>query len=907
LTEKIGLIAIFDTSNFNKGLRDYVGGVKEATGATESATTGAFSWTRALEVGVGMALEKVGELAIAAASKIGSAIAGMVEDAISVESAFAGVIKTTDGLIDPLGNLTQAGSDMKQEFRDLAKEIPISLEELMKIGEIGGQLGVPKESILDFTETIAALGETTNLSTEDAAMGLSQFMNIMGTSQKDVGNLGSSIVYLGNNFATTESDILNFGRRISGAGAIVGMTEGDVLGISAAFSSMGIGAEAGGTAVQKTLLDMNTSVIEGGNQLKIYAKTAGVSASEFSEMWEKDAAGAFSMFVSGLGEQGDGAISTLKDLGLEDQRLTQAFLSMSQNGDLLTSAIDGSNAAFMENSALTAEASTRYGTTESQIQIMKNNFRDLGLTIGDALLPALNGLIGIIVPIAQQYGPQLAEVFAKVGKFVEGLVSKFAEFITKSGGLSGIWEKVKKAFSENAFIQKIIDKFSQFISDILPYIEIFVQQATNLWNSFMENIDTIWEGIQGIVLGAIDIVTGIIQTGMALFAGDWAGAWESIQQVLQGAWDFIVGVLETALGLILTIAGSNLEQLSTTISQLWTIIQIKTTEVWEAIKIFFSNVWEWLVTTVTNVGGSLMETITSIWTTVSGIFTSVWTAISAFFTGIWEGIKTVFTVALGYILALVTGDTESANEIITAVWEIIKTFLTDTWENIKTVATDTWEAVKTTISEKWEEIKTAATEKWEAIKLVIKEKTDALKILLPRLWNDIKTTVSTKWEELKTAAGEKFAEIKTTVETKIEEIKTFLGNIDLAQIGYDMIMGLGNGIKSAAGAVVDAAKSVVKNAIQAAKDALVSHSPSKVFMGIGVDTMLGMAQGISSASSIPQGAMLGAVGGMVSSVGNTTNNYNNSKNIELNIANYGQNANNNTYFDVVAGLQAVGV
>lgn len=908
MTEKIGLVAIFDTSQFNKGLADYLGGVEKATGATKTAEGQSFSFARALEVGVGVALEKVAEIAISVASKVGSAIYGMVEDAISVESAFAGVTKTTDGLITPMGDLTQAGEDMKQGFRDLAKEIPISLEELMKIGEIGGQLGIQEENILSFSKTIAALGVTTNLSSEQAAVGLSQFMNIMGTSQSEVGNLGSAIVYLGNNYATTESDVLAFSQRIAGAGKIVGLTEGDVLGISAAFSSMGINSEAGGTAVQKTLLNMNEAVATGSDELDIFAKTSGVSSSEFAAMWETNAAGAFSMFVGGLGESGDEATTILSDLGLEDQRLTMAFLSMAQNGELLTGAIDGANGAFSENSALTKEAETRYATTESQIQIMKNNFRDLGLTVGAALLPALNGLIDIIIPIAQQYGPQLAEVFGKVGKFVGDLVVKFADFITKSGGLSGIWEKVKKAFSENEFIQNIINKFQSFVTDITPYLERFVAEATRLWNSLLENIDIVWAGIQGIVTGAIDIVTGIVETGMALFAGDWTGAWEGIKQTLQGVWDFISGVVMTAFGLILALVGTNAEALFTTISQLWVIITTVTSQTWENIKLFLSTAWAAIVATVTTVGASIWEAVTNIWNTVSNIFTTVWNSITAFFTNVWEGIKTVFTIALGYVLALVTGDTESANSIITAVWESIKTFLTNTWENIKTFASDTWESIKTTVSEKWEAIKTLATEKWEAIKLAIKEKTDALKTLIPQMWEDIKTAVSTKWEELKTSASEKFADIKTTVETKIEEIKSYLSGIDLAQIGTDLITGLANGVTAAAGAIQEAISSAVQGAIDAAKEKLGIKSPSKVFAEVGVNTMLGMAQGISAASALPQGAMNSAVGGMVSSVSNsTTNNYNNSKNIELNIANYGGNSGGNTYFDVVAGLQAVGV
>lgn len=51
----------------------------------------------------------------------------------------------------------------------LSKEIPLTVEELSKIGELGGQLGVPLENLQKFVDTVARIGVSTNLSTEEAA------------------------------------------------------------------------------------------------------------------------------------------------------------------------------------------------------------------------------------------------------------------------------------------------------------------------------------------------------------------------------------------------------------------------------------------------------------------------------------------------------------------------------------------------------------------------------------------------------------------------------------------------------------------------------------------------------------------------------------------------------------------
>lgn len=185
--------------------------------------------------------------------------------AASFESAFAGVLKTTDGLDDGFGNLTETGQELRQGFADLTKEIPKTFEELAAIGEIGGQLGIGKEALLEFSETVAALGVSTNLIEEEAASGLARMSNIFAVETEAMGEnitrLGSTIVALGNNFATTERNILAFGERIAGAGNIAGLTRADVLAIGTAMSSVGVQAEAGGTAVQKVLLAINNAVV----------------------------------------------------------------------------------------------------------------------------------------------------------------------------------------------------------------------------------------------------------------------------------------------------------------------------------------------------------------------------------------------------------------------------------------------------------------------------------------------------------------------------------------------------------------------------------------------------------------------------------------------------------------------
>ena len=220
--------------------------------------------------------------------------AGALKLAMDFESSFAGVQKTVTATEAEFAVLSQG-------FRDMAKEIPVSVNALNRIGEAAGQLGIETDNILGFTRVMADLGVTTNLSAEEAATALARFANITQMSQGDFDRLGSTVVALGNNLATTEAEIVEFGLRIAGAGVQIGLSEAQILAVGGALSSLGIKAEAGGTAISKVMIDMALAVEQGGAKLTAFAGAADMSAAEFKQAFETDAASALVAFVEGLG------------------------------------------------------------------------------------------------------------------------------------------------------------------------------------------------------------------------------------------------------------------------------------------------------------------------------------------------------------------------------------------------------------------------------------------------------------------------------------------------------------------------------------------------------------------------------------------------------------------------------
>lgn len=324
-------------------------------------------------------------LSFGAAATLGLGMA--VREAVKWESAFAGVKKTVDGSDEEIAAL-------EGELRQLAKTLPATHEEIAAVAEAAGQLGIKRQDIAEFTRTMIDLGETTNLTADQAATSLAQFMNIMGTSASDVDRLGAALVALGNAGASTEQDILAMGLRIAGAGHQVGMSEDEVLGFASALSSVGIEAEAGGSSFSRVMIDISSAVNDGGQKIADFATVAGMSTAKFSKLFKEDAAGAIIAFIQGLGRMsaaGGNVLGTLERLDFTEIRVRDALLRAAGASDMFTDSLKVGSRGWEENTALAAEAAKRYETTEAQMQIALNAIKDAAIDVGATLLPILQG------------------------------------------------------------------------------------------------------------------------------------------------------------------------------------------------------------------------------------------------------------------------------------------------------------------------------------------------------------------------------------------------------------------------------------------------------------------------------------------------------------------------------------
>lgn len=588
-----------------------------------------------------------------------------VQAGIDYESAFTDVKKTV--------NATQ--SELKilnAEIRNMAKVLPQSAVAIAEVASNAGQLGIKTKDIASFTKTMIMLGDTTNLSSDEASTALARFANVVGMSSNDYDRLGSTIVALGNNFATTESEIVSMAERLAGVGKQVGMSEADIMAISTALTSVGIEAESGGTSFSTLLSKMQVAVESGSSILNDFAYIAGMTANEFKIKFKNDVTGALQAFINGLADTertGKSAIKLLVGMGLTETRLRDAILRTAGASNTFNDAIKVGRQGWSENNALAKEAEQRYDTTASKIQLMKNAYSDLAISIFESIRPAFDSVLSGLTAIAKNADVVLVAITSMVAGIIAlnwtGIVSAVGAVATAFKGLAVammanpvglviagvsalvgafvilwkkcegfrdfwivLWETIK--FNFNNFIDWFISIWDTFKS-IFNWDSI-LQGASNAWTFISDGASSAWNKITEVWSG----VTG-------WFAERWNGItegssslWSTIKEKSSGAWSAIKLKFQN----IRSWFQPKWSGVKTDSKGLWDNISSKAGTAWEDVKTAFGGIREWFE-----------DRFSGAWGSVKGVFND-W---SSFFEGLWDKIVNTFNT-LGESISEAIGD-----------------------------------------------------------------------------------------------------------------------------------------------------------------------------------------------------------------------------------------------------------
>ena len=677
--------------------------------------------------------------------------------AIDWESAFTGVMKT----VDETANTTY--DDLKKSINEIAKTTASSQNEIAATMEIAGQLGVSADDITEFTKVMVMLGDTTNLSSEEAASSIAKFANVTGMSLNDVDKLGSAIVDLGNNYATTEADIMSMATRLSGAGAQIGLSQGEILGFATALSSVGIEAEMGGSAFSKAMIKMQVAaetgydqvidlqnktgmslrelqllssnnskdfkaladslgltkeemnaIIKAGANLQDFAEVANMETKEFVELYRNDAPAALQAFIQGLGDtegHGESTIAMLQEMGFTEVRLRDTLTRLANSGDLVTDAVARGNQAWGENSAMTAEAEKRYATMAAKISQLKARITEVAVEIGEMLMPYLEKGMNKIeewVAAWKNLSDEQKENILKMAAFAAAIgpvLLVVGKLIASIGSIVTVGGKLVSGIGKLLTLVKGVSSAGSLLSTIFTAlggpIGIVVAAIAALAAGFAYLYTTNEE-----FRASIQQVVTTLQTNLAGAFERIKPALASLKEAFDGLMTALAPVFELIFRFIAGVVNGIASAVGPIIETITNIILFITNIIQAFIALIngdFEGCFNYLYEAFNNWIQGMLSFIEIFIQAVLGFFAMFGVNLQATFTTMWANVKTTVSEALAFLKLA-----------ITTTWNYIKTWLSTTLTNIKTKFEEIFDKIKTAITERIEGAKNAIVEGMEA-------------------------------------------------------------------------------------------------------------------------------------------------------------------------------------------------
>ena len=365
-------------------------------------------------------------------------------EAIKFEESLADIGKTT-GLSD--AKLEKFGDGILK----LSETTRTSIEDLAKIAEIGGQLGIAEKDLLAFTDASdkfnIALGSDFG-GVDEAISQVGKIKGLFeGTRGLDVADsinqVGSAINELGAIGAGTSANITDFALRMGALPDALKPSIENTLALGTFLEEMGISSERGASGLSKVLL-------VAGQNLGSFANQMGSTKDEASKLLAEDPTQFVKLFAKSFeGLAPEKLAMKLKDLKLNSQEAIKVIGALGSGTKRLEELQTASNIAFKEGTSLQKEAAKKNETTAAKIAIMKNKMQSLAITLGQALLPVISDLVQAVTPVIERFSKWAKENKGTLSTIVK-VVAAVAGFAFAISGLSfaiGIAQKAMVIFN----------------------------------------------------------------------------------------------------------------------------------------------------------------------------------------------------------------------------------------------------------------------------------------------------------------------------------------------------------------------------------------------------------------------------------------------------------------------------
>lgn len=467
------------------------------------------------------------------------------KEAVKFEDRMADVAKTT-GLSG--AELNKFGTDLLK----LAPKTRTSVEELQKIAEIGGQMGITgADNLLKFTDATnkfsVALGGDFQGGVEDATKSIAGLRNLFKeTRDLDISTAitksGSAINALSAK-GVNVPELTDFIARIGQLPDAIKPSIQATAALGGVLNKAGISSEIGARGLGDVLLTASQNLPAFAKQMHLTTAATQELLNSRPEKFLVD----FAASLKGMKTSEIGPL--LKALKLGDVGSIKVIGALGSATERLAEFQTIANTEFQAGTSLLNEYNTKNNTTAAQMAKLKNTTMALGIQIGQALLPVINSLVSSLAPIITKVtdwisrNKSLTELILKVVialgalaaaitvvSFAVGVYSK-AMLIANSVTTAWLWLKN----SELLLTAKVALAYLR-----LGLMSAWVTIKTIAWSAAQTALNFILSinPIGLVIIAIVALIAAVVW--ITKKTTGWSETWDSAMKFMTAAIDFFV-------------------------------------------------------------------------------------------------------------------------------------------------------------------------------------------------------------------------------------------------------------------------------------------------------------------------------------------------------------------------------
>ena len=422
-----------------------------------------------------------------------TAYVGMFAVFNQVKTYFVDLFRLNMKFADQLTDIRKVALSTTDEIAKLSRELAkidtrTSLEELNRIAYAGAKLGVQTQGGTMALAGFVRAADQVNVALkedlgEEALTALEKITEVMGLVgkygvEKAMLKTGSAIFRLASTSTATSGKIVDFSNRMLALGEQAALTTPDILALGSAVDSMALEPEVAATAFGKLVTELRkgTSPIE---------KSLGIATGSLKKMIESGRGmDAILTIFRRMGETKNvfALDGLFKDLGSDGARLVKTMVTMAAKNGMLTKAVEESNRAFNDGTAVTVEYNMQQETAMAYMERANNLWEKQFVSASEASGPVhdiakawfevtkeLTSSIGFMTEVRIA----ISLIFASVKMLLNilptlittismaGLAGGFAKLLTYLQGveaaslsLGTVWTKMQTTFNKLSFVKQ---------------------------------------------------------------------------------------------------------------------------------------------------------------------------------------------------------------------------------------------------------------------------------------------------------------------------------------------------------------------------------------------------------------------------------------------------------------------